>query len=49
MMDDMVVINMVMIDMMVVDTMVVDTIDDHVRFGMYHRLDFDRQSGKTSF
>jgi len=49
MMDDMVVINMVMIDMMVVDTMVVDTIDDHVRFGMYHQSDFDRQSGKTSF
>ena len=42
--DTLVVVDVVMVDMMVVDMVVVDTIDDHVRFGTYHRPNFDHQS-----
>ena len=41
-MNDVAVVDVVMIDM------VVDTIDDHVRFGTFHRQDFDHQPREIS-
>jgi len=47
--NDVVVVNMVVVDVAEVVVMEVDSINDYVRFGTYHRLNFDHQSqGKTS-
>ena len=43
-MDDVVVADVLVVDVVVVDVVVVDMIDDHIRFGMFHRSDFDHQS-----
>ena len=40
----MVVDDVVVVDMVTVDMVVVDSIEDHVRFGMYHQLNFNYQS-----
>ena len=42
--EDVVEDTLVVDDVVMADVVVIDTIDDHVRFGTNHRLDFDHQS-----